>query len=73
MLNCNFKSGDRVICIDDSSSKWLKDNGKSYIISYTFDMFVILVGDESKYTYLFSRFEYDIRTIRKDKLKQLLS
>jgi len=72
-MNCNFKPGDRVICIDDSSSEWLKNNGKSYIISDTLDIFVILVDDESKYTYLFTRFEYDIRTIRKDKLKQLLS
>jgi len=70
MIN-KFKSGDKVICIDNTNAFELIPYIKSYTISHIKTIFIFLVDEESKFPYVYTRFEFDIKTMRKDKLKKI--
>lgn len=70
MFDNSFKPGDEVICVESSLYKNISEN-VSYIISCVDDIYVSLVGDDTGYQYLYTRFRLNIKAIRLEKLKKL--
>lgn len=67
-----FKPGDKVICINSGRYTDTLIDNESYTIYQVNGNYVILVGDKRKYNFLQTRFEFDIKLMRKNKLEQII-
>lgn len=71
-MNCNFKIGDKVRCIDNTKFEGRLFCNLIYTISFCNSDFLILAEDEDEYLYYYNRFELDIKATRKEKLNNII-